>query len=341
MIPFVTDFIGAGIKAPNGTIFGYLGSFQEIFLESVKNATDTNRSVGVFAIFTTIVGCYFVRKSRVEEKIAYGLGVFILLCTSTIFPWRLFNNTIIGRVLGAIQFPYRLNTYAGFFLMVTFSLILSKFIHSISNRNAKVLLISGIMIFLMASYYGSLTDLFVKIHESQGNLLGKNTKLAKTIPNEAIIKNSNYHNIFDYSILYGEIDYYPKEAFNKFWNNVSEEVNPKINSILSHKVIINSKEKVTTPEIASNYIKYNIKTNKKEKIDIPVLAYKRTKVILNGKDIDYTISSRGTVMVDGNKGNNRISVTYQPSKLLYVGIIVSFITWIGLLIGLIFSKRMC
>lgn len=78
--------------------------------------------------------------------------------------------------------------------MVTFSLILSKFIHSISNRNAKVLLISGIMIFLMASYYGSLTDLFVKIHESQGNLLGKNTKLAKTIPNEAIIKNSNYHN---------------------------------------------------------------------------------------------------------------------------------------------------
>lgn len=141
--------------------------------------------------------------------------------------------------------------------------------------------------------------------------------------------------------MYGETDYYPKEAFNKFWNNVSEEVNPKINSILSHKVIINSKEKVTTPEIASNYIKYNVKTNKKEKIDIPVLAYKRTKVILNGKDIDYTISSRGTVMVDGNKGNNRISVTYQPSKLLYVGIIVSFITWIGLLIGLIFSKRMC
>lgn len=46
-------------------------------------------------------------------------------------------------------------------------------------------------------------------------------------------------------------------------------------------------------------------------------------------------------MVDGKKGNNKISVTYQPSKLLYMGIIVSFMTWIGLLIGLIFSKRMC
>ncbi|EGM52038.1 hypothetical protein LSGJ_00458 [Ligilactobacillus salivarius GJ-24] len=271
------------------------------------------------------------------------MGVFILLCTSTIFPWRLFNNTIIGRVLGAIQFPYRLNTYVGFFLMVIFSLILSKLIHSISNRNAKVLLISGIMIFLMASYYGSLTDLFVKIHESQGNLLGKNTKLAKTIPNEAIIKNSNYHNIFDYSILYGEIDYYPSVSFNNLQegNNITTKVNPKINSILSHKVIINDKEKVKIPKVASNHIEYNVKTDKKEKIDIPVLAYKRTRVMLNGKNIDYTISSRGTVIVDGNKGNNRISVSYQPSKLLYVGIIVSFITWLGLLMGLIFSKRMC
>ncbi|EGM52037.1 hypothetical protein LSGJ_00457 [Ligilactobacillus salivarius GJ-24] len=62
LIPFVTDFIGAGIKAPNGTIFGYLGSFQEIFLESVKNATDTNRSVGVFAIFTTIVAGILLEK---------------------------------------------------------------------------------------------------------------------------------------------------------------------------------------------------------------------------------------------------------------------------------------
>lgn len=71
------------------------------------------------------------------------------------------------------------------------------------------------------------------------------------------------------------------------------------------------------------------------------MRYKRTKVMLNRKNIRYTVSSRGTVMVDGKNGNNKISVTYQPSKLLYVGIIVSFITWIGLLIELIFSKRMC
>lgn len=341
LIPFVTDFIGAGIKAPNGAIFGYLGSFQEIFLESMKNATDTNRSVGIFAIFTTIVGCYFVRKSRVEERIAYGLGVFILLCTSTIFPWRLFNNTIVGRVLGAIQFPYRLNTYVGFFLMITFSLILSRLIHSISNRNAKVLLISGIMIFLMVSYYGSLTDLFVKIHDSQENLLGKNTKLVKTIPNEAIIKNSNYHNIFDYSILYGEIDYYPSVSFNNLQegNDITKEVNPKINSILSHKVIIDGKEKAKTPKVAANYIEYDVKINEKKKIDVPVLVYRRTKVVLNGKNIGYTVSSRGTVMIDGNKGSNKISVTYQPSKLLYIGMMISVITWISLLIGLIFSRK--
>ena len=340
LVPFVTDFINSGIRSPNSDIFGFLDSFQNIFGLSITNTATSNKSVGIFAIFTAVVGCYFVRKSNAKEKVAYGIGVFFLLCTSTIVPWGLFNNTILGKVLGVIQFPYRLNTYVGFFLMVTFSLILSRILHSINNRRAKVLFFSGMILFLVVSYYGSLADVFVQIHTLQGNTLKKNAEPTKIIPNDAIIKNANYNNIFDYSILYGETDYYPKVAFDNLKdNNISAEVNPKINSILSHKTIVNGKEKVMSPKVAANYIEYNVKTNKKENIDIPVLAYKRTKVMLNGKNIDYTISSRGTVMVNGNKGNNKISVSYQPSKLLYIGMVVSVITWMSLFIGLIFSER--
>lgn len=340
LVPFVTDFINSGIRSPNSDIFGFLDSFQNIFGLSITNTATSNKSVGIFAIFTAVVGCYFVRKSKAKEKVAYGIGVFFLLCTSTIVPWGLFNNTILGKVLGVIQFPYRLNTYVGFFLMVTFSLILSKILHSINNRRAKVLFFSGMILFLVVSYYGSLADVFVQIHTLQGNTLKKNAEPTKIIPNDAVIKNANYNNIFDYSILYGETDYYPKVAFDNLKdNNISAEVNPKINSILSHKTIVNGKEKVMSPKVAANYIEYNVKTNKKENIDIPVLAYKRTKVMLNGKNIDYTISSRGTVMVNGNKGNNKISVSYQPSKLLYIGMVVSVITWMSLFIGLIFSGR--
>lgn len=340
LVPFVTDFINSGIRSPNSDIFSFLDSFQNIFGLSITNTATSNKSVGIFAIFTAVVGCYFVRKSKAKEKVAYGIGVFFLLCTSTIVPWGLFNNTILGKVLGVIQFPYRLNTYVGFFLMVTFSLILSKILHSINNRRAKVLFFSGMILFLVVSYYGSLADVFVQIHTLQGNTLKKNAEPTKIIPNDAVIKNANYNNIFDYSILYGETDYYPKVAFDNLKdNNISAEVNPKINSILSHKTIVNGKEKVMSPKVAANYIEYNVKTNKKENIDIPVLAYKRTKVMLNGKNIDYTISSRGTVMVNGNKGNNKISVSYQPSKLLYIGMVVSVITWMSLFIGLIFSGR--
>ncbi|MGK4047815.1 hypothetical protein [Ligilactobacillus salivarius] len=167
-----------------------------------------------------------------------------------------------------------------------------------------------------------------------------NVETAKVIPNDAIIRNSNYNNIFDYSILYGETDYYPKMAFDNLEDrNVSVEINPKINSILLHKVIMGNKGKIETPKATANRIEYSVKVNKKEKIDVPVLAYKRTKVMLNGRNVNYTVSPRGTVMVDGNKGNNKISVTYQPSKLLYVGIIVATITWLGLFVGLIFSGR--
>lgn len=339
LVPFITDFINAGINSPNSETFGFLDTLQNIVGISLTNTADSNKSIGILALFTVMVGWYFVKDSRTKEKVIYGLGIFFLLCTSTVVPWQLFNNTVVGKILGVIQFPYRLNTYAGLFLMVTFSLIISRFIHSIANKKARVLFNIGMMIFLIISYYGSLTSLFVKIHTSQGNLLKNNTELTTFIPNDAVIKKENYNNIFKYIILYGEMDYYPKEAFNKFWNNVSEEVNPKINSILSHKVIINGKGKVKTPKVASNCIEYNVKVDKKEKIDVPVLAYKRTTVMLNEKNINYSISSRGTVVVDGNKGNNRISVSYQPSKLLYIGMMVSVITWIGLLIGLIFSKR--
>ncbi|URI12686.1 6-pyruvoyl-tetrahydropterin synthase-related protein [Ligilactobacillus salivarius] len=339
LVPFITDFINAGINSPNSETFGFLDTLQNIVGISLTNTADSNKSIGILALFTVIVGWYFVKDSRTKEKVIYGLGVFFLLCTSTVVPWQLFNNTVVGKILGVIQFPYRLNTYAGLFLMVTFSLIISRFIHSIANKKARVLFNIGIMIFLIISYYGSLTSLFVKIHTSQGNLLKNNTELTAFIPNDAVIKKENYNNIFKYIILYGETDYYPKAAFNKFENNISEEVNPKINSILLHKVIVDGKEKVKIPKVASNCIEYNVKVDKKEKIDVPVLAYKRTTVMLNEKNINYAISSRGTVVVDGNKGNNRISVSYQPSKLLYIGMMVSVITWIGLFIGLIFSKK--
>lgn len=339
LVPFITDFINAGINSPNSETFGFLDTLQNIVGISLTNTADSNKSIGILALFTVMVGWYFVKDSRTKEKVIYGLGIFFLLCTSTVVPWQLFNNTVVGKILGVIQFPYRLNTYAGLFLMVTFSLIISRFIHSIANKKARVLFNIGIMIFLIISYYGSLTSLFVKIHTSQGNLLKNNTELTTFIPNDAVIKKENYNNIFKYIILYGETDYYPKEAFNKFWNNVSEEVNPKINSILSHKVIINGKGKVKTPKVAANYIEYNVKVNKKEKIDVPVLAYRRTKVMLNEKYVDYTVSSRGTVVVEGSKGSNKISVTYQPSKMFYVSIAISAITWIGLFVGIIFSKK--
>lgn len=340
LVPFITDFINAGINSPNSSAFGFLDTLQNIFGISLTNTADSNKSIGILALFTTMTGWYFVRGNEAKEKVVYGLGVFFLLCTSTVMPWQLFNNTVVGKILGVIQFPYRLNTYVGFFLMVTFSLIVSKFIHSIANKKTKMLVGTGIIVFFIISYYGSLTGLLVKVHTLQGNLLRNNVETAKVIPNDAIIRNSNYNNIFDYSILYGETDYYPKMAFDNLEDrNVSVEINPKINSILLHKVIMGNKGKIETPKVTANRIEYSVKVNKKEKIDVPVLAYKRTKVMLNGRNVNYTVSPRGTVMVDGNKGNNKISVTYQPSKLLYVGIIVATITWLGLFVGLIFSGR--
>ena len=69
LVPFVTDFINFDIRSPNSDVFGFLDSFQNIFGLSITNIADSNKSVGIFAIFTAIVGGYFVKEDKVKEKV--------------------------------------------------------------------------------------------------------------------------------------------------------------------------------------------------------------------------------------------------------------------------------
>lgn len=59
---------------------------------------------------------------------------------------------------------------------------------------------------------------------------------------------------------------------------------------------------------------------------------------LNGKRTTLINSARGTIKVRTKKGINTITVGYSPSKLYYVGIIISVMTWISLLVLAFYRK---
>ena len=255
-----------------------------------------------------------------------------MLITTTIVPWEMMRETPLRNILGVIQFPYRFNSYTIFFVLVVTSLIFSSLLQNM-KKQVRILTLALVVFGLFVSYVGSISNVYSRIITAPQTSLSKAKQTAQILPN-AVVDNDSYKNMFSYVMTYGEADYFPKASFDGEMNASAAILlsYPKINSILSHKLIVNGKERVGIPISEPNRVIYKIKLKEKAVVDVPVVAYKHTQVILNGKSSKYTVSSRGTVQVLAKKGNNQIEVTYRPSKLFFVGIAISILTWVALLI---------
>ena len=331
IIPFITDYINQGISAPRKDFY-FLESFQELFLSSIVNLASDNKSLGIVVIATVVIGWWFIKRARTVEKISYLLGIIFMLITTTIVPWEMMRETPLRNILGVIQFPYRFNSYTIFFVLVVTSLIFSNLLQNM-KKQVRVLTLALVVFGLFVSYVGSISNVYSRIITAPQTSLSKAKQTAQILPN-AVVDNDSYKNMFSYVMTYGEADYFPKASFDGEMNASATILlsYPKINSILSHKLIVNGKERVGIPISEPNRVIYKIKLKEKAVVDVPVVAYKHTQVILNGKPSKHTVSSRGTVQVLAKKGNDQIEVTYRPSKLFFVGIAISVLTWVALLI---------
>ncbi|MFT8901465.1 hypothetical protein [Liquorilactobacillus nagelii] len=324
LVPFITDFIGQKIAVPQKG-FSFLMTMQQLIDPSISNTISINRSVGLVVLLTAIVGWYFVKGNPVEISI-YCIGVVFLLSATTIVPWSLFeHNKVILNIVGEIQFPYRFNSYSSLFLSATASLGMSQLIQKVSVNYLKKTVWVAFVLASFIGYYGSIQPVFDRIIAANHNFLAENKGKLVSLPINALINKNNYDNIFSYLVLYGETDYYPK-----FSANHTLAYNQ---SIYNNQVILGRKVVKLVPKVSSNTITYLVRKSKAEQtIDLPVIAYNRTLVKLNGKKVNYTRSFRGTVQVKTRLKNNQVSVSYQPSKLFYISIIICWLTWVGLVL---------
>lgn len=71
---------------------------------------------------------------------------------------------------------------------------------------------------------------------------------------------------------------------------------------------------------------------------IPVVQYKRTKIKLNGQLLVESKIKRnavGAIYVKDKPGVNRLTVEYSPLSVTYMGVIISLVTWLLVILGLI------
>lgn len=74
--------------------------------------------IGINIIILSLVGLFIDRKKILKSRYYLLVGIIILITTTGIFPWEIFDETIFN----TIQFPWRLLTYATIFLCISIGL---------------------------------------------------------------------------------------------------------------------------------------------------------------------------------------------------------------------------
>lgn len=330
-IPYLTDFIGKNVTSAQPGII-IVNTLMNVLETSFNNSVSTS-GIGLILILTAVFGSIWILKSHSKTLAAiYVLGISLIIVSTGSFPWNVLSDT----PLGMIQLTFRYLSYASMFLSVILGLSVNDLYESetfdttFKRGMVPVLTICIFMLFYVGFHHDSLNAL----KNSQSQFL-KNTDTFNQLPDRIFVNNFNYDYLLNYPVKYGELDYYPEKARRSTGNVSYNETNL---SIINNIAVVGRKKIHVSPLCESNKMTYKLHTRKQADVDLPALRYKGSYAELNGKRTTLINSARGTIKVRTKKGINTITVGYSPSKLYYVGIIISVMTWISLLVLAFYRK---
>ncbi len=323
--PFITDYLKSDLGTPlPGFSFQY--TMQEFWAASLENSA-TNRGIGIALLIAALFGWYFVKSDR-RERIIYALGLTFIVLSTSLFPYSVLQRVESLSFLQVIQFPYRFSVYSSFFLAIVLSLMVTRLFDN-KKKYQRIVTLLGVVSVASLLYFNSVTLMIDRISDPDPNVMLRETDdRFATVPQGAVLDHANYKLLFDYLVLYGETDYYPKQSFA---NNYIT-TNPAAQSIILHHVKVGEKVIEKTPVVAPNEITYQVALKKKATVDLPVIVYPGTKVYVNGKNVSHETSKRGTVMLNLNQGTYKITTRYEMSKIYYSMLFIALLSWGGLAI---------
>ena len=290
-IPFISDFIGHDVASAYpgiNTIDGFT-----LFQSSISNVAKSS-SIGLVLLATLFFGWYWIKKEKIEY-FSYIIGVFLILISTSIFPWDSFKDSF----LAIIQLPWRYLSYGDFFLAVVasygiYQIYKTKFFESFHTARPAIFTFI-IVIVGMFGYFASTAEHNQAIAKFDRNVyLRPATKVLQNLP-PAQLDKKNYKHQFGYTAVYGETDYYPEKAQKNSF------------SIVNNMMMVSGKWRHIEPISGPNFLRYKVRLTKHGSIDIPVVAYARTYVYVDNKRHTFSTSKRGTVELELPKKLSKIS----------------------------------
>ncbi|EMW6020877.1 hypothetical protein AAFC92_002494 [Enterococcus faecium] len=300
LIPFIQQSRAQELKVPLGKELS--GMAPSDMLTHILNNNYNNYTIGLF-LFLGLIGAFiFIKKLTADDLFIFFLGVFVLFCSTNLFPWQLFNHTPVK----SLQFDWRLNGFSSLFIAYTMSIVIY-YIFSTKNNSWKI------MVFTFLALILHLSGVSNSIHANKDSL----TLIA---PEDAVAIAENYNHT-DYANK--ESIYHPDMINNDQYLLGNQEINPTTH-FMSNKLTI---------ELDNS-------NNKNTVLTTPIYRYKGQVASINGKLVQTKLSKFGTTELTIPPGINKVVITYQYTKLAIASRYLSIVTLIlFLLYRFTFSKQ--
>ncbi|HFL0177760.1 TPA: hypothetical protein ACGX2P_002570 [Enterococcus faecium] len=300
LIPFIQQSRAQELKVPLGKELS--GMAPSDMLTHILNNNYNNYTIGLF-LFLGLIGAFiFIKKLTADDLFIFFLGVFVLFCSTNLFPWQLFNHTPVK----SLQFVWRLNGFSSLFIAYTMSIVIY-YIFSTKNNSWKI------MVFTFLALILHLSGVSNSIHANKASL----TLIA---PEDAVAIAENYNHT-DYANK--ESIYHPDMINNDQYLLGNQEINPTTH-FMSNKLTI---------ELDNS-------NNKNTVLTTPIYRYKGQVASINGKLVQTKLSKFGTTELTIPPGINKVVITYQYTKLAIASRYLSIVTLIlFLLYRFTFSKQ--
>ncbi|WP_086312457.1 hypothetical protein A5821_000151 [Enterococcus sp. 7F3_DIV0205] len=254
-------------------------------------------NIGFICLLILFIGVFFVKKMTRNYQLIYGISIATFLLTTSLFPWQLLQQT----PLSVIQFPFRLMIFPTLFACLTGANIIKIVSEKLSVKR-KLALLAGTILLCLTPWLLSVNKML-----DNASRFGFDTEsIFFTDPENR------------YSMW---IDQYVPEKSQLYLEDIYQHIGYVDNKVLKMEPI-GEKQRIV----------FELSTDKsRTEVDLPIIRYKNSAVLVNGKKTDITSSERGTIQFIVPKGANQIEVRYIGSKIIIFGVVLSILSWLGLL----------
>lgn len=305
-VPFISEELFQKYGVPDRQILQGqdLGKllYSSLINDTHRLVENNAYNIGLILLIAMVLGIIVFKKFSGVLKATYLLFIGTFLLSTSLFPWKIFQNTSIE----VIQFPYRLLMFTTLFGSVVMTYILAIILKA--GLEKYFIAILGVVTVITGGLWLTTIDLTAK------------TSLVSSAKLVIDQKRINEGNIPDTYLA----QYVPVTG------------QKELDSVVQHQVFLNGKVSNQAPlpvDKGSNFTFTDIK--KGDKLDLPFVRYKYTKASLNGKSVPITLSKRGSVMIKAPKDYDRLTIhlTYGNRKLFGFAMIVTIISWFIILFG--------